>query len=148
MVIKYLSVLLLECEKAWAARDVIMCDLFEMFKSEDMLAPWEAFFENAGHDDDACAAPTFQMCDPDCDFLTAGATEQLYDAFHSRDMLLSPRWYFAAFCVDYDTNKESAEHSIQPVLIDLEMSDQSVAIANFQEGEEQTSINNLQMAEW
>jgi hypothetical protein len=88
------------------------------------------------------------MCDHTCDFLTTGDKEQLYDVFHSQKQLVSPRKYFHNFCTYYDTEKESNEFSIMPVLIDLEMPEKSMTIANFQEGEKPTRINNLQMADW
>jgi hypothetical protein len=34
-----------------------MSDLYEMFKSEEMLANWEAFFQNEGHDTEELAIP-------------------------------------------------------------------------------------------
>jgi hypothetical protein len=88
------------------------------------------------------------MCDEECDYLTTGDKEQLYDVFHSQKQLASPQKYFENFCNYYEHVKESNEFSITPVLVDLEMPEQSMTIANFQEGEKPTRINNLQMASW
>lgn len=102
-----MSVILLECENAWAARDTIMCDLFRMFESEEMLGNWQEFFTNAGHDADEPTTPKWQMCDHSCDFLTTGDQEQLYHVYHSGKSLIPPRNYFQNFCISYDHSKEN-----------------------------------------
>lgn len=54
-----------------------MSDLYEMFKSSDMLVNWEGFFTNTGDVDDV-TCPKWQMGERCCDFLTTGDQQQLY----------------------------------------------------------------------
>ena len=65
--IKMLSKILLECPLFLAARDKIMSDMDEIFKSEEMLASFPVFFENDQDDHlDSYSLDSlvkFQICD-------------------------------------------------------------------------------------
>lgn len=79
-----LAPILLQSESSWAARDIIISDIFEIIKSDDMLPCFQTFFED-DDDDHQEGKPIdsearFQMCEPRCEFLTTASDEQLYEA--------------------------------------------------------------------
>ena len=63
--IKLLAPMLLESTSAWAAREIIMSDMFAIFEQEEMLKNFQVFFTNDGQDEDDFL-PKFQMCEPSC----------------------------------------------------------------------------------
>lgn len=72
--VKLLAPILLQSSCSWKARDLIMSDIFAIVKSEEMLENFEQFFTNDPQDHldqhSVDSLPKFQMCDPDCVFLT------------------------------------------------------------------------------
>ena len=68
--VKMLGKKLLESNFSWAARDVIVSDIFEMFKSQEMLASFQMFFVNKEedhfHSEGVDSLVKFQMCDQRC----------------------------------------------------------------------------------
>lgn len=79
-----LAKILLDCPMVLAARDIIMSDMVEMFKSDKILPSFLKFFQNDGQDDYADTSNLglesnvkFQVCDQSVDFLTTASVEQL-----------------------------------------------------------------------
>ena len=117
--IKMLSKILLESTSPWAARDVIVSDMFEMFKSEEMVACFSQFFLNNEQDHSDPQAVyslvRFQMEDPKCSFLTTGDVEQFYQVYDTGNSSFEARTYFRKMCEAYDRDKTSNLFSICPV---------------------------------
>ena len=83
--IKMLASILLNIDsggKGWVARDVIISEIFEIFKSPEMLSSFQIFFEDneQDHVDGKALDPKarWQMCEPECQLTTAN-DEQLYE---------------------------------------------------------------------
>ena len=64
-----------------------MSDMFEMFKSEQMVVSFNVFFQNDYENDHETQGQTskvkFQMCSEDCEFLTTAGVEQDCKVFNT-----------------------------------------------------------------
>ena len=122
--IKMLASILLELTSTWAARDVVMSDMFEMFKSEQMVVSFNVFFQNDYENDHETEAQNpkvrFQMCSKECEFLTTADKEQDRKVFDTKNFLLEPLQKLLEVCQDYDRVNESNQYPIFAVIADLE----------------------------
>ena len=138
--VKMLALILQSSEKIWEARDIIVSDLFEIFKTEEMLTSFKDFFENdyqSGLEiDDIFTSVKFQMRDISCEFLTTADEEQVYKVLDTQNCLREPRQLFVQECKDYDRLHDSDKYSIIPVLIDMEATETTIITEDFLEGQE------------
>jgi hypothetical protein len=86
---------ILASKSFWKARDVVMSDIFEIFKSEDKLLNFRLFFENLNHDDIDTTGPKsgvkFQMFDKEVEYPTHSNQEQTYIVHDTESPVLDQR---------------------------------------------------------